>query len=516
MNKFVLRKDAATNSAQLYITNGEQPDQTENAVEENCADVDANQSTGKFSGHGNIDEQASSFDIFDPRTWNILDNKSRDILIEKGPTREYNLVFPVDKKGRHFSYAYYSRQLRNGEASDRRWLVYSKHVNKVYCFCCKLFKSENSKSLLASEGLMDWKHLSEKLKLHENGAEHITNMNTWNEVRLRLSKKETVDKDLQEEIAREKKRWRQVLIRIVAAVKFLAKHNLAFRGANEKLYQDNNGNFLGVIEMMAEFDPVMQEHLRRIHNNEIHHHYLGHNIQNELISRLARTVKDSLLKIIKDASTKIEEFFLEFMKVDNTSGLGLYNVLIDTLESIGLNVQDVRGQGYDNGSNMKGKNQGVQSRLLATNPRALYMPCACHSLNLSLSDMAKSCVKSLCNTRWESRIKSVHAIRYQAPELRKALLELKRTSTDDPKTKSDAKSLASALEKFEFILGMVIWHDVLFTVNMIEGAISYFEKYRNEGFPTSLDIARSIAIDMGVQPLFPVKHRITRKDNLMK
>ena len=63
---------------------------------------------------------------------------------------------------------------------------------------------------------------------------------------------------------------------------------------------------------------------------------------------------------------------------------------------------------------------------------------------------------------------------------------------------------------------MVIWHDVLFTVNMvskklqskfvcidvtlkqIEGAISYFEKYRNEGFANSLDIARSIAIDMGV------------------
>ena len=58
---------------------------------------------------------------------------------------------------------------------------------------------------------------------------------------------------------------------------------------------------------------------------------------------------------------------------------------------------------YDNGSNMKGKNQGVQKRLLGINPRAYYTPYNCHNLNLVLGDMANSCTRAVsflefCNT----------------------------------------------------------------------------------------------------------------------
>ena len=52
----------------------------------------------------------------------------------------------------------------------------------------------------------------------------------------------------------------------------------------------------------------------------------------------------------------------------------------------------MRGQGYDNGSNMKGKNVGVHKRILDLNPRAFFISCGSHSLNLVVNDAALSSI----------------------------------------------------------------------------------------------------------------------------
>jgi hypothetical protein len=124
---------------------------------------------------------------------------------------------------------------------------------------------------LANQGYNDWIYLASRLKEHETSVDHVLNMTTWYELRNRLQKNQTIDKDAQRQFEKEKDHWRKVLFRLVCIVNFLAKHNLAFRGTSSKLYEDSNGTFLGLVEMLAEFNPVMQEHVRRITNNELDH-----------------------------------------------------------------------------------------------------------------------------------------------------------------------------------------------------------------------------------------------------
>jgi hypothetical protein len=111
------------------------------------------------------------------------------------------------------------------------------------------------------------------------------------------------------------------LFRIVAIVKYLSTHNLAFCGHNSKLYEDSNGNFLGMVEMLVEFDPVIQEHVRRITNNETWVHYLGPIFQNELIHLLGSAIKSKIIKKIKQEGTTLSYLIAPLMQANKNKCL---------------------------------------------------------------------------------------------------------------------------------------------------------------------------------------------------
>ncbi|XP_010480822.1 PREDICTED: zinc finger MYM-type protein 1-like [Camelina sativa] len=517
----------------------EEQEANNNRVEKDDEDVVGN--------HG--DSVPFNEDSLDPANWGKIDQMLRDFLVGKGPlARPYeDYKFPKNVNGRHFSHKLYKRPMKNG-----------------------------------------------RLGQHERSHGHLVCMSQWMELELRLKKDITIDKSVQEEIKKEKNHWREVLLRLFALVKTLAKCNIAFRGSNDKIGENNNGNFLSFIEMFGVFDPVIREHIRHIKEKKTQYHYLSHKIQNELIAMLGSEMKLMIIKKIQEAkyfsvildctpdishkeqmsliircvdvsmdSAQVSEYFIHFLEVGDKSGKGLFDLLCDTLADLNLDIDDVRGQGYDNGSNMKGKHKGVQKRMLDVNPRAFYTPCGCHNLNLALCDMAKSSTKAidffgiiqrlytlfspsttrwdiykkmvggptlkpLSDTRWESHLESVKAIRFQAPEIRDALFFLVE-NTEDPKTRSEAECLAISethgIGGFEFLFSIVIWYDILAAVNTVsktlqsedididaeitqlKGLVSFFQKYRETGFEAAKVEATKIAVEMDIEPIFHVKRK---------
>jgi hypothetical protein len=77
----------------------------------------------------------------------------------------------------------------------------------------------------------------------------------------------------------------------------------------------------------------------------------------------------------ENADAEICERFLGFTSIDDSTGKGLSAVALKLLEKNKLELKHCRGQGYDNGANMKGKNSGVQKRILDQNPLA-FLCCA--------------------------------------------------------------------------------------------------------------------------------------------
>ncbi|XP_022851151.1 zinc finger MYM-type protein 1-like [Olea europaea var. sylvestris] len=257
---------------------------------------------------------------------------------------------------------------------------------------------------------------------------------------------------------------------------------------------------------------------------------------------------------ISMSPVNVEELFLGFLLLDDTLGKKLFDKPVDVLNNLELDIDNVRGQDYDNGANMKGQYKGVQSRLLQLNPRRFYCPCGCYSLNLALCDMATCCskaksfygsvqriytlvssstkrwkifkenvtsltLKPLSQSRWESYIESVRAIRFQTSQIKKVLFQL--ANVDDPKTKSEAECLVTyEINKFVFLLGMIIWYEVLNNVNKVskhlqeedmhidvaidhlKGLISFFKSYRESGFESTMVDAKEIVSELEIEPKF--------------
>ncbi|KAF7655967.1 hypothetical protein LDENG_00047980 [Lucifuga dentata] len=265
--------------------------------------------------------------------------------------------------------------------------------------------------------------------------------------------------------------WCNVLTCLVAIIQSLVEGNLALRGSTDTLYQPNNGNFLKEVELLAKFDPIMKQHVECAESGiSTHATYLGKTIQNELIESISGRVMEHMVREIKESkyysiildctpdagheeqmsmiirsvtlenTPIVKEHFMWFLLASETTGQSLSTLVLDRLEDLNISFDDCRGQSYDNGANMRGKHKGVIQKLFnlfltATQRWAI------------LTKHVEITLNSWSETRWESRDKSVEAIRFQAAEIREALLEVREKATD-PVVRIEAQSLAEEVGSY--------------------------------------------------------------------
>ena len=205
---------------------------------------------------------------------------------------------------RSFSSEYYSFKTPTGQKVDRFWLCYSPTLDGVYCLPCWLY-SENIEARSWRDGsIRDWKGLSKKIKSHETSNAHLQaclTYATWKK-----------NKTVADQISDERKKWKDIFTRIVDVIRTMAMCSLPFRGHRESLDEigPERGNFLNIISLVSRYDSLLSAHLE---NEKSRAKYLHHDVQNQIICLLGRSVLNSLLKKIHSAP-----FFLLLLIVHRT------------------------------------------------------------------------------------------------------------------------------------------------------------------------------------------------------
>nr|XP_047141057.1 uncharacterized protein LOC101238661 [Hydra vulgaris] len=253
----------------------------------------------------------------------------------------------------------------------------------------------------------------------------------------------------------------------MSIIKLLASQCLAFRGSTEHLFQPNNGNFLKLVELLSEFDPVMEEHIRRVQR--------------------------------------------ESDKASDSTGEGLAKLILTHLEKLGFELKWLRGQGYDNGANMKGLRKELYTFFSGSTKRWEVLKKYVSQLTL----------KPLSATRWASRIDALKPLRFQLCEIYDALILIIEDVNRDAETKVKARGLAKNIKNYKFICGVILWHDILFEINsvskllqsvtinisdcvrMLSETIKKVKSYRQSGYIQMKIAAKEIAENLECSTEFP-------------
>uniref|UniRef100_A0A8C5DNQ5 Zinc finger MYM-type protein 1 n=1 Tax=Gouania willdenowi TaxID=441366 RepID=A0A8C5DNQ5_GOUWI len=353
------------------------------------------------------------------------------------------------------------------------------------------------------------------------------------------------------------KQNRAFLNRLIDVTSLLGRQELSFRGHDESSESSNKGNYREFTETLAKYDSVLATQFQ----SSAVFSGLSNSIQNDLISALSATVSNEIKYEIKaapflawlvdettdiacraqlsviiryvDSAGKIQEHFIGFFYVSGgRDAQSVFGILNENMQGYNFREKLV-AQTYDGAAVMASALNGLQAKVKAIAPSAMFVHCYAHRLNLVLSQGAKcfsecriffaslsgfatffskstkrssflesaGCSRLPRNvpTRWNftSRIVSTVANNYDA--LLQTFENIIADKTMDDDTLDCAKGFLMKLEYFEFVFMLYTFEqifsetdvvydivqqramDVLYCKKRIESLLAYVKEKRSEG-----------------------------------
>lgn len=469
-------------------------------------------------------------------------NISRDVRYEMlkhyyKPDRSY--VFPIRLHG--------SKRLTfQHHWLDRwNWLTYSKAQDGAYCRYCVLFSkhgvgqgAHQNVGCLVTKPFCKWKDAVEAFNNHQITAFHKASV-------ISAESFITVEDDRMEDVAcqinsqrqREIKENREALLPIIKTIIFCGEQELPLRGDIDSgpltlsKPENKDGKFRALLRFRVDAgDQSLKKHLENANRNAT---YISPVIQNEVLTICGEIIQKNLVadvnkskyfSVIADetldvsgteqislclryvnSSYMLREDFVGFVPIYDLSGKNIAATIIKECGKLGLDVANIVGQGYDGASSMAGKFNGVQAEIKKLYPKALFVHCANHRLNLALSSamsvthirnclgtMSDVCnlfrnhsfagvtlknkinellpsskrsrLVGLCNTRFVERHDSVIVF---VELLDPVVASLQSLSESSKSISHTAQQLLSAMEKSSFLISLLVCEKLLsFTVRL--------------------------------------------------
>ena len=233
----------------------------------------------------------------------------------------------------------YSRRIQPSWYKSFPWISVCSSSYKIFCSVCRSAKyrgllsfPKHLKSAFVEDGFMNWKKALQKFREHESSVMH-------KEATLKLAATKSVTKGIGAQLSAQhdvdQRHHRQMLMKLLSCVKYLARQGLPFRGHYEDI-QSFEGNLYQLLLLQAEDCPEMKTWLRK-------KEYISPEIVNEIIMMMGQSVLRQLLSEIKsslwfsilaDEATDIshhEQMSLSIRWVDDS-----YTIHEDTLGLIQL------------------------------------------------------------------------------------------------------------------------------------------------------------------------------------